>query len=167
MSTSLTRWFSPLVITGLLALSIAFLSSACGGDGGDGGDTNAGGERLSGGAGGAAPVTIVVSMAESGEVAAGVAVNFFEPKQFTVSPGQNVTFNLTNDGAAIHNLRIAGEDGQYNTDDDTVSEPAQVSSGETGTIDWTAPDEAGTFEFRCDFHPTDMVGTVTVESPSG
>ena len=39
-----------------------------------------------------------------------------------------------NSGAAIHNLRIAGPDGEYNTDDDIVSDPDAITGGATGTI---------------------------------
>jgi plastocyanin len=30
-------------------------------------------------------------------------------------------------------------------------------------LDWTAPDEPGEVPFQCDFHPTDMLGIITVE----
>jgi plastocyanin len=89
--------------------------------------------------------------------------NFFDPEGFTVPAGATVTFNLTNDGAAIHNMRIAGEDGDYNTDDDAVSDPDLVSPGDSAVLEWTAPGEPGDFAFQCDIHPTDMLGTITVE----
>ena len=89
--------------------------------------------------------------------------NFFEPKKFTVAPGQSVAFNIANDGAAIHNMRIAGPDGEFNTDDDAVSDPEMVSAGETAVLRWTAPDEPATIEFRCDFHPEEQTGTITVQ----
>jgi plastocyanin len=88
--------------------------------------------------------------------------NAFEPDQFVVAAGAGVIFDLTNDGAAIHNMHIAGPDGSYESDVD-VSDPDQVSGGETATLEWTAPAEAGEIDFQCDFHPGQMVGTITVQ----
>jgi plastocyanin len=59
-------------------------------------------------------------------------------------------------------MRIAGEDNQFNTSDDAVSDPALVSGGGTATIKWTAG-KAGTINYQCDFHPTDMKGTIEVK----
>lgn len=100
-----------------------------------------------------------------GEVSFDVSMgdNFFDPTEFTVGAGATVTFNLTNDGIAIHNMRIGGEDNEYNTDDDAVSDPELMTGGQTGTLVWTAPSEPGEYIFQCDFHPTDMLGTITVE----
>jgi plastocyanin len=89
--------------------------------------------------------------------------NFFDPNAFTVDAGASVTFDITNGGVAIHNVRIAGPDGSYNTGDDAVSDPGLVSGGQTATLTWTAPSEAGEIIFQCDFHPTDMKGTITVQ----
>jgi plastocyanin len=89
--------------------------------------------------------------------------NFFKPKEFTVKTGQKVTFNLTNEGAAIHNMRVAGADNEYNTDDDALSDPPQFSPGDTGTLEWTAPDKAGEIDLKCEFHPTDSTGVIKVE----
>jgi plastocyanin len=85
--------------------------------------------------------------------------NFFEPKEFTVRRGQTVTFNLTNDGRAVHNMRIAGSDGRYNTADDADS--GLLRRGETAVLVWTAPTAPGRVNFRCDLHP-EQTGTITV-----
>jgi plastocyanin len=98
-----------------------------------------------------------------GNLAVSMGDNFFEPKEFTVGAGETVTFDISNDGTAIHNMRVDGGDGTLNNDDDTVSDPELFTPGATGTLTWTAPDQAGTIDFRCDFHPTDMTGTITVE----
>ena len=89
--------------------------------------------------------------------------NAFDPNEFTVPAGAEVTLNLNNDGTAIHNMRVAGDDNEYDTDDDAVSEEEVISGGDTGVLEWTAPDEAGEIDFRCDFHPTEMTGTIIVE----
>jgi plastocyanin len=133
-----------------LVLATLLIAAACGGDD-DGGDDNGGNGDDGNGNGG--EVTFDVSMGD----------NFYEPNEFTVSAGATVTFNLSNDGTAIHNMRVDGGDGEYNTDDDTVSDPDLMNAGDTGTLTWTAPSEAGEVIFQCDFHPTDMFGTITVE----
>lgn len=146
-----------VLILGLLVFSVTAFTLACGGDDDDnGGATTAPATTQAGNGGNGGngeEVTFDVSMGD----------NFFEPKEFTVPAGAEVTFNLTNDGAAIHNMRIAGEDGKYNSADDAVSDPDLVSAGGTAKLEWTAPDKAGEILFQCDFHSTDMVGTITVE----
>lgn len=89
--------------------------------------------------------------------------NFFDPAEFTVAAGTTVTFDITNDGSAIHNMRIAGPDGEYNTDDDAVSDPELFTGGDVGTLVWGVPDSSGEMIFRCDFHPIEMVGTIAVQ----
>ncbi len=89
--------------------------------------------------------------------------NKFDPTSLTASAGADVTITATNKGTAIHNVRIAGPDGRFNTADDTVSDPSLVSGGGTATVKWKAPSAAGDILFQCDFHPTDMKGTITVK----
>jgi plastocyanin len=60
-------------------------------------------------------------------------------------------------------MRIAGADNEYDTDDDAVTDPEVVPGGDEATLSWDVPAEAGSVDFRCDFHPTEMTGTVTVE----
>ncbi|HUF52601.1 MAG TPA: cupredoxin domain-containing protein [Dehalococcoidia bacterium] len=142
-----------------IAIPLLTLSFACGGDDDDDDDDDgspatsapANGDDDDDGNGG--EVSFDVSMGD----------NFFEPNEFTVPAGATVTFNLTNDGAAIHNMRIFGADNEQNTDDDVVSDPDLVTGGETATLEWTAPEETGEYDFLCDFHPTDMIGVITVE----
>lgn len=162
----IARWLKPLVVAGALALAVALLASACGGgDGEDGGDTTPGSETPSGGAD-VGPVTLDVTLGdEPGD--AGTIVSFFGPAAFTVAAGQEVTFNLSNDGTAIHNMRIAGPDSEFNTDDDTPVDTEILNAGDTAVLKWTAPDEPEAIAFRCDFHPADMVGTITVKSSGG
>jgi hypothetical protein len=102
----------------------------------------------------------------SGEVALGLADNFFDldgaaNPNFEVAAGDTVTFNLTNTGTAIHNMRVSGPDAEYDTDDDIVSDPDTMTGGATGTLVFEAT-TAGTFPYRCDFHPTQMLGEITV-----
>jgi plastocyanin len=123
-----------------LIISVGMMALACGGDGGNGGS---GGDSMS----------IDVSMGD----------NFYEPNKFTVKRGQKLTLKLQNEGIAVHNMIVAGADNEYNTDDDALSDPRQISPGDTGTLVWTAPNEAGEIDVRCEFHPTDSTGIIMVE----
>ena len=109
----------------------------------------------------------------SGEDVVLLRDNFFEYQgtqapAISVSAGESVTWDLANDGIAVHNLHFAGIDNSYEaalceTDgDEPCSDPNSIAGGETGTVSFQF-DESGTFEFRCDFHPIEMVGTVVVE----
>ena len=95
--------------------------------------------------------------------------NFFESDDITVAAGDTLTFNLTNEGASAHNMHIAQPDGSYSDDlcdvdgADPCSDPSAVKSGETAVLVWEVDDEPGTFSFRCDFHPDDMTGTLTIQ----
>ncbi len=99
--------------------------------------------------------------------------NFFEfqgarEPTIEVSLGQEVTFELTNDGLAIHNMHIAGSDNEYGVSvcelggDEPCSDPNIMAGGDTGTITFRF-DQPGTLVFRCDFHPVEMVGTLIVQ----
>lgn len=131
-----------LLVSGVLALIAALLAMACGGEADAPAETPP-----------ADSLTFDVSMGD----------NFFQPKEFTVRPGQTVTFNLTNNGAAIHNMHIAGPDGQYDTGDDAVSDPEMLNPGETAVLTWTAPNEPAAIDFRCDVHPLEQTGTIAVQ----
>lgn len=101
-----------------------------------------------------------------GAIALSLGDNFFEfdgakAPAVPIPAAEEVTIDLSNDGIAIHNMRIAGEDGDYNTDDDFASDPDLIRGGQPATITFTLP--AGTYDFQCDFHATDMTGTIEAE----
>lgn len=133
---------APVVLAVMAGLALVL--AACGGD--DEEDGNGGGN-------GGGPATFDVTMTD----------NAYEPNEFTVSAGAEVTFNLVNEGAAIHNMRVAGADNEFNNGDDAVSDPAIIPGGDSGTLTWTAPDEGGVIDIKCDYHPDDMTATITVE----
>lgn len=86
----------------------------------------------------------------------------FEQNYLRIPLGQSVTIRLTNNDSTPHSLRIAGLDGQFNTEDDAVANPAQIEGG-GGVGELTfAPLSAGAYTFRCDFHPTTMGGQIVV-----
>jgi len=133
------------VVTSLLvfSLGIAMFAAACGG-----------------GTSETAPPT--EGQPPSGQVIdVSMGDNFFGANELTISAGQPVTISLKNDGRFVHNLRIAGADGQYDTSDDLVSEPDVMKSGDEGSL--TVSLEQGLYVFRCDFHPIEMVGQIAAQ----
>jgi len=147
-----------LILGGIVVVA-ALAAAACGG-GGDESPTNkpAATQGGGGGGGGGGPVTLNWSMGD----------NFFEQAgqknpTIEVSAGASVTINLENKGTAIHNMRFAGDDNTYNNNDDAVSDPNLLQAGQKAVLKFTAPKKAGTYNYQCDFHPTDMKGTVVVK----
>jgi plastocyanin len=115
----------------------------------------------------ATPTTPAEPIAVEGEVAIEMGDNFFQldgqqNPTLSVKAGETITVNLTNGGNAIHNMRTAGADNQYDSADDDVSDPDVVMSGQTATLEFTF-DQPGTYDYRCDFHPADMKGQIIVE----
>ena len=80
-----------------------------------------------------------------------------------MTTGAVVLFEVTSTAANVHNLRIAGRDLEFETEDDTVSDPDEIGNGVIVTVPWGAPSTAGEVPFRCDFHPDEMTGTIRVE----
>lgn len=96
------------------------------------------------------------SNSSSAPAAAGGASETLTAKDFSFSPtamnltaGKAVTIKATNDGSVKHNLTIPGL--KVNTD---------LPSGSTKSV--TVTPKAGTYEFHCEYHPTQMKGTITV-----
>ena len=77
--------------------------------------------------------------------------------------GDSITIRLTNNDNVPHSLRLAGLDGRYDTEDDAVTNPAQIDGGGVGELTF-APQADGAYTFRCDFHPTTMGGQIVVGS---
>jgi plastocyanin len=113
-----------------------------------------------GGGGGGTEVEV------SGTAQVSLNDNFFDSDgnqnpNFKIAAATPVTFSLANNGAAPHNMRIAGADGEFDTDDDVVSDPALIPAGGSGTVEFTAP--AGTYDYECEFHPDQMNGQIIAE----
>jgi plastocyanin/heme-degrading monooxygenase HmoA len=91
--------------------------------------------------------------------------NAFQPASLTVTTGTTIT--LKNKGQATHNVHVADASGTYASPFCRVggptpcSDPASIPGGGSGTILINIP--AGTYDFRCDFHPTQMTGKLTVQ----
>jgi uncharacterized cupredoxin-like copper-binding protein len=93
------------------------------------------------------------------EVSVTLKDDAFEPVELKVPAGKKFRINIKNEGTLACNLRIAGPDGDYRTDDDITSD--EVNPGNTGGVVGQI-DKAGAYAFRCDFRP-ELTGTVTVE----
>ncbi len=102
----------------------------------------------------------------------GVDVNpRFEPNTITAVAGEVFQINVKNDGSSAHNIVIAGLDDTYDTaddwetrDPDNPSNPAAIKPGDTGTVQ-VKIDKAGTYKFRCLFHPEQQTGTLVLTAP--
>ena len=138
----------------LVIPALGLVAYACGDDDETGGEPAASFPAGGGGEGGEADV-------EEFDLLLGD--NTFDPTDESISGGNLLQFNISNGGAAIHNVRIAGADNVYNNEDDVVSDPSLLNAGETAVLQWPAPVGGGTFDFRCDFHPEAMAGTITVQ----
>jgi plastocyanin len=89
--------------------------------------------------------------------------NSFSPNALTVRAGRDYILELRNRDEEPHNLRIAGIDNEYETDDDLVYD--DVAVGETDSLAFRI-DEPGVYDFRSDSQLATMVGTLTVwEAP--
>jgi plastocyanin len=121
-----------------MALALLAVAAACGGDSFSLPTPGPGGETI-----------IRIEMRD----------NLFSPNDITIRANQKYIFELRNRGKAPHNLRIAGPDLEFDTDDDIASE--LIDGGKTGTLALEMT-TAGTFPFRCDPHSVEMEGTLTV-----
>jgi plastocyanin len=84
----------------------------------------------------------------------------FDPAALTVEAGKTFRITVTNGGAYVHKVRIAGPDGVFETDDDIVG--VSVNPGGTGDVSGKI-DAPGTYPFRDDFRPTQLLGNLTVQ----
>jgi plastocyanin len=91
------------------------------------------------------------------------AVNIlFAPNRWAAAVGETTSITFANADTQQHNLRLAGLDGQYDTEDDVITSPEAVGPGESGEVSFV-PQVAGNYTFRCDFHPTSMGGQIEVQ----
>jgi plastocyanin len=107
------------------------------------------------------PLDATASVAQDGVIAIGAQNTLFAPNSWTTAAGESVTIQLNNGDGQQHNLRIAGPDGEYQTQDDAVTVPEAVNGGETGELTFV-PLVPGDYTFRCDFHPEAMGGQIVV-----
>jgi plastocyanin len=76
--------------------------------------------------------------------------------------GDVIEITMPNVGSVAHNLHVAGEDNEYSDlpdSDDWITDPGTVQPGETGVVR-VKIDTPGTYDFQCDFHPTQQRGVL-------
>lgn len=107
-----------------LALLLAVVLAACGGGG--------------------ASTTINVTMTDFK----------FEPMEFTVPAGQEITVNATNNGAVKHEFvifKLGTDAGEKfgNEDEENIYWEVEVQPGQSVTVTFTAPSEPGEYYVTC------------------
>ena len=140
------RWGG--MVIGVLVGVLALAAAGCGGGGDNGGGsasaatttTAAAGTTTTAGGGGGGGTEIQL-----------VASNFkFDKTSLDMQSGGQVKVEIRNQGQAEHNFTFA--EAGANQD---------VEAGEDATATFTAP-AAGSYQFFCKYHPSQMKGTVTV-----
>ncbi len=91
--------------------------------------------------------------ADATEFVVSLQDNVFVPAEFSIKAGQTVTIIAKNEGTAIHNMVVNGTDMKS----DAIVQPGAESRFEIRF------DNKGDFDFQCDYHLPDMVGTITVK----
>jgi plastocyanin len=138
------------LLIGVLAGVLALTAAGCGG-----GDDNGGGSAS---ATTAAPAATTAASETTAAAGGGgdneiklVASGFkFDKTSLDLKAGSSYTVEVTNQDGAEHNFTFK----EANVDQD-------VEANEDATATFTAP-AAGSYEFRCKYHPGTMKGTVTV-----
>lgn len=78
----------------------------------------------------------------------------FQPSQYTVPAGQEISLNSTNNGAVIHNfviMKLGTSAGDFFDEEDipNVYWEVELPPGASTTTSFTAPTEPGTYEVVC------------------
>ena len=76
---------------------------------------------------------------------------YFDPTAISVGVGSEVTIELTNNGDVAHSFTATDLDVEV-----------EASGAETASVTFTAPDEPGSYDFFCKFHPDEMQGTISI-----
>jgi len=91
----------------------------------------------------------------------------FVPDTLTIDAGMVTDIVVNNTATRVsHNLRVSGEDGEYETDDPKNLKDdwliSIIEKGETGRLRLKM-DTPGSYKFQCDFHPKTQKGTLIVQ----
>lgn len=74
---------------------------------------------------------------------------YFKPTDVKLDAGKATTLEVENEGKVEHNLTIEG-----------LKVDKDLEAGKTTKISLTS--KAGTYTFHCEYHPSQMKGTITV-----
>lgn len=78
----------------------------------------------------------------------------YQPSQFTIPAGQEITFNSTNTGAVVHNfviMKLGTTAGDFFDEEDipNVFWEVEIQPGGSANTAFTAPTEPGEYEVIC------------------
>ncbi len=76
---------------------------------------------------------------------------YFEPTSLQLEPGAEATITLQNGGGVAHSFTVPDLDLEI-----------EAQSGDSVDGTFGVPDEPGTLDFYCKFHPDEMVGTISI-----
>lgn len=104
-------------------------------------------------------------------ISVSIVNNTFDPAEIVIAKGDTVTWTVTTASGAPHTVTSAAADGaaQGATFDSQADDPGLTKLKDVGgTFSFTFA-AAGTYQYLCTVHPTEMTGTVEVlaagESP--
>jgi plastocyanin len=83
--------------------------------------------------------------------------NKYSTTKFTAKANAPITVTVTNNGQALHNFHITDAT-------DANGQPIKTdltAAGASSTVTFTIA-KPGTYNFQCDVHPTEMMGTLTL-----
>ena len=76
---------------------------------------------------------------------------YFEPTALSIELGAEVTVAFSNAGGVEHSFTAPDLDVEV-----------EAGNGEDATVTFVAPDQPGSFDFFCRYHPDDMQGTISI-----
>jgi uncharacterized cupredoxin-like copper-binding protein len=94
----------------------------------------------------------------------------FDPAEYVIPAGQEITLDLSNNGAVLHEFVImkfgtnVGED-FGDEDEENIYWEAELNPGTSGTFTFTAPSEPGAYQIVCGtegHYLAGMLGSLTV-----
>jgi len=160
MIRSRTRTMKTLVfLGGAVVLCLVLLSTACGDDDED---SAGGGETPTLSAG---PTTSEGAVGETAQTAFEIKMIptlKFDMTELSIPADESVTITTENtDDGELHNFAIYASRDSAETGDDPLiaTEICAAPCSEEASVNLTS----GEYFFRCDVHPNDMTGTLTVE----
>lgn len=77
--------------------------------------------------------------------------NYYESETLLLEPGAEVTLSFSNGGSVAHSVTVPDLDFEL-----------EAQSGDTAESTFGAPDEPGSLDFYCKFHPEEMKGVISI-----
>ncbi len=157
-----------------LVVAVFFVASGCKGDDNSGGSLDLSTPEITSAPAVPSPTSVLpqpdpvqpldatANTPRDGTVEIAIEAASFKGNRIELPIGEPVIIRVLNRDNQSHNLRIAGFDGQYQTEDDAVTEPETINGGQSGEVTF-APTVPGDYTFHCDFHPGTMGGRITVQ----